>query len=120
METTKALSAPRTIRRRLLGRSLVYAGLTAGVVVVYAATVMVVGTVLPGEGPYAVTLVATGVAALVALPLRDRLQRGVSRFFFGDRDEPDRAISRLSRRLEASLEPETVLPMVAETVAQSL
>ena len=120
MQSTKALSAPRTIRRRLLGRSLVYAGLTAGVVVVYAATVIVVGTVLPGEGPYAVTLVATGVAALVALPLRDRLQRGVSRFFFGDRDEPDRAISRLSRRLEASLEPETVLPMVAETVAQSL
>jgi signal transduction histidine kinase len=120
MQTIKPLSVPGLIRSRLLRRSLVYGGLTAGVVGVYAATVIVAGTALPGDGPYAVTLLATGVASLVALPLRDRLQRGVSRLFFGDRDEPDRAITRLSRRLEASLEPETVLPMVAETVAQSL
>lgn len=104
----------------LIHRSLVYGGLTAGVIAAYAASVVVLGTILPGDGPYAVTLLATGVAALVALPLRDRLQRGVSQLLYGDRDEPYRAIARLGRRLEASLEPGTVLPMVAETVAESL
>jgi two-component system NarL family sensor kinase len=101
-------------------RSLVYGGLTVGVVTVYATSVVLLGLVLPGDGPYAVTLLATGAAALVALPLRDRLQRAVSRLLYGDRDEPYRAIVRLGQRLEASLEPATVLPLVAETVAQAL
>ena len=120
------ISIPRTAARRLLRtdafirRSLVYGGLTAGVVAVYAVSVILLGMVLPGEGPYAVTLLATGAAALVALPLRDRLQRGVSRLLYGDRDEPHRAIERLGRRLEASLEPDTILPIVAETVAEAL
>jgi two-component system NarL family sensor kinase len=104
----------------LLHRSLVYGGLTAGVLAVYVLSWIVLGLVLPGDGPYAVTLLATGVAALVALPLRDRLQRGVSHLVYGDRDEPYRAIARLGERLEASLEPGTVLPMVAQTVAESL
>jgi signal transduction histidine kinase len=122
MNTTFARTTARRLLRAdaLLRRSLVYGGLTAGVVAVYAACVIALGTVLPGEGPYAVTLLATGVAALVALPLRDRLQRGVSRLLYGDRDEPARAIARLGRRLEASLDSETVLPVVAQTVAEAL
>jgi signal transduction histidine kinase len=104
----------------VLHRSLVYGSLTAGVVVVYAASAVLLGSLLPGDGPYAVQLLATGVAALVALPLRDRLQRTVTHFLYGDRDEPYRAIARLSERLEASVEPDKVLPTVAETVAQSL
>jgi signal transduction histidine kinase len=122
MNTTIARTTARRLLRAdtLLRRSLVYGGMTAGVVAVYAVSVMLLGTVLPGEGPYAVTLLATGLAALVALPLRDRLQRGVSRLLYGDRDEPNRALARLGRRLEASLEPDTVLPMVAETVAEAL
>jgi signal transduction histidine kinase len=94
--------------------------MTAGVVTVYAASVVMLGTIIPGEGLYAEALLATGLAALVALPLRDRLQRGVSHLLYGDRDEPHRALARLAQRLEASLEPDTVLPMVARTVAEAL
>ncbi|MGH2454954.1 MAG: sensor histidine kinase [Candidatus Limnocylindria bacterium] len=115
----------RRVRRMVavdtvIRRSLIYGGLTAGVVLTYGAGVVVLGAILQSEGPYAVTLLATGLAALVALPLRDQLQRSVTRMLYGDRDEPDRAISRLGERLEASLEPGTVLLTVAETVAQSL
>ncbi len=104
----------------LLHRSLVYGGLTAGVLVIYLAAFVLLSAMLPGDRPYAVYLLATGVAALVALPLRDRLQRRVSRLLYGDRDEPYRVIARLGERLEASLEPRTVLPMVAQTVAEAL
>lgn len=107
----------------LLRRSLVYGGLTVGVVAIYALAVVLLSAMLPGdpgERPYAVYLLATGAAALVALPLRDRLQRRVSNLLYGDRDEPHRAIARLGQRLEASLEPGTVLPMVAQTVAEAL
>lgn len=116
-----------TVRRgRLFGietilrRSLVYGGLTATVVLVYATAFVLLSALLPGDAPYAVYLLATGVAALVALPLRDRLQRGVNHLLYGDRDEPHRALARLAQRLDASLEPEAVLPIVAQTVAESL
>ncbi|HEX6127781.1 MAG TPA: histidine kinase [Candidatus Limnocylindria bacterium] len=104
----------------ILQRSLVYGGLTIGVASAYVLSVVLIGAVLPGEGLYAEALLATGLAALVALPLRDRLQRGVSHLLYGDRDEPHRAIARLGQRLEASLEPDTVLPVVARTVAEAL
>ena len=62
----------------------------------------------------------TLAAALAALPLRDRLQRSVNRLIDGDRDEPDRALRRLGRRLEASLDPQTVLPTLVGAVAEAM
>ena len=58
--------------------------------------------------------------ALLFNPLRQRLQRGVNHLMFGERDEPYVALSRLGRRLEASLAPEAVLPTVVTTVREVL
>jgi signal transduction histidine kinase len=70
--------------------------------------------------PFAVAIVSAGVVAVVALPLHERLQRWVNRLMFGDRDDPDRALRRLGQRLEASLDPQTVLPTLVETVADAM
>lgn len=104
----------------VINRSLVYGGLTAAVVLVYVSTAAVLGSLLRAEGAFAASLLATGVAALAALPVRDRLQRAVNRLMYGDRDEPYRAISRLGDRLSASLTTEEVLPTVVATVASAL
>jgi signal transduction histidine kinase len=101
----------------LVNRSLVYGALTVAILLTYSLVVALLGALLPTDAPYAVTLLAIGVAALVALPLRDRLQRGINRLMYGDRDEPYRAIARLGERLEAS---QAVLPTVVATVAQAL
>jgi signal transduction histidine kinase len=103
-----------------LNRSLVYGGLTTGVIATYAVTVALVGGFIPGNAPFAIALLGAGAVAVVALPLRDGLQRGVNRLMYGDRDDPDRAIRRLGHRLEASLDPQTVLPTLVETVADAL
>ena len=67
---------------------------------VYVLTAIGVGTAVgPGHG-YVVELLAIGLAALVALPLRDVLQRAVNRLMYGERDEPWRAMRRLGTRLE--------------------
>jgi two-component system NarL family sensor kinase len=105
---------------RIVNRSLVYGGLTVGVLVTYAATVAVVGSLIPGNAPYAVALLGAGAVALAALPLRDRMQRQVNRLMYGDRDEPDRALRRLGGRLERSLDPQTVLPTLVEAVAEAM
>lgn len=104
----------------VLNRSLVYGGLTAGVIATYAATVALIGGFIPGNAPFAVALLGTGAVAVVALPLHDRLQRSVNRLMYGDRDDPEGALRRLGRRLEASVDPQTVMSTLVDTVADAL
>jgi two-component system NarL family sensor kinase len=102
----------------VLNRSLVYAGLTAAVVGLYAAVVWAAAQPL-GAGT-AAGLLATGVAAAAVLPLRTRLQRLVDRAMYGERGNPYAAVSRLTARLQAATAPGDALAGVAEAVASSL
>ena len=104
----------------VINRTLVYAALTLCVVGVYVLVVGYLGSLFRVEGSLPVSLFATGVVAVLFAPLRERLQRGVNRLMYGERDEPYAVISRLGQRLEGTLAPEAVLPAVVETVAGAL
>ena len=104
----------------VINRTLVYGTLTACVVTIYVLAVVALGTLFQAQGNLAVSLSATGLVAVVFQPLRGRLQRGVNRLMYGERDDPHAVISRLGKRLEAAIEPEAVLPTVVETIAQAL
>ncbi len=104
----------------VINRTLVYGALTACVVGIYVLLVGYMGALLHAEGNLMVSLVATGVVAVVFAPLRDRLQHGVNRLMYGERDDPYTALSRLGQRLKATTAPEAVLPAIVETVAQAL
>ena len=101
-------------------RSLVYGGLTIAILLVYTVTAVALGAVLGGSTLFATSLLATGIAAVAALPLRDTLQRASTRLVYGDRDEPVRAIRRLGDRLELSAEPGALARVVVDTVADAL
>lgn len=58
--------------------------------------------------------------AVAAQPLRERLQRAVNRWMYGERDDPYAVLSHLGRRLETTVAPEAVLPTIVETIAQTL
>jgi signal transduction histidine kinase len=60
------------------------------------------------------------LVAVLFQPLRERLQRGVNRLIYGERDDPVEALSRLGRRLETAVPPDKVLPTLVETIAQTL
>ena len=81
---------------------------------------MALGTLFQAQGNLAISLSVTGLVAVLFQPLRSRLQRGVNRLMYGERDDPYAVISRLGKRLEAALAPDTVLPTVVETIAQAL
>jgi signal transduction histidine kinase len=105
----------------LINRTLVFGALTASVVATYALVVGTLGYLLQeARGNFLVSLVAAGFVAVLFAPLRDRLQRGVNRLMYGERDDPYGVLSSLGRRLEAALEPGAVLPTVVETVAGAL
>ena len=104
----------------LINRALVYGALSAVVVGLYVLVVGSLGALLQARGNLLVSLLATGIVAVLFAPLRERLQRSVNRLMYGERDDPYAVLSRLGERLETSLAPQSVLPTIADTVAQAL
>src|SRR5215218_7613299 len=105
---------------RLINRTIVYGTLTAGLAGIYLLAVAGLDTLFQAWSNLGVSFLATVLVAILVQPLRGRLQRGVNRLMYGQRDDPYAVTSRLGRRLEAAIEPEAVLPTVTETIAQAL
>jgi signal transduction histidine kinase len=103
-----------------INRALVFGALTVCVGGLYVLIVGALSLALQGRGNLVVSLLATGVVAVAFQPLRERLQRGVNRLIYGQRDEPYAVLSQLGRRLETTIAPDAALPVVVETVARAL
>jgi two-component system, NarL family, sensor kinase len=104
----------------VINRTLVYGILTVGVVSIYTLIVGGLGSVFQAQGNPVIALFATGLVAVLFQPSRYRLQSGVDRLFYGQRDDPLAALSQLGNRLEAAISPENVLPTLVETIAQTM
>ena len=104
----------------IINRTLVYSVLTVSIVAFYILLVVGLGVLFQTQGNLAISLLVTGLIAVVFQPLRSRLQRIVNRLMYGDRDDPYHVLTHLGQRLEATLAPEAILPTIVETVAQSL
>jgi signal transduction histidine kinase len=104
----------------IINRTLVYGALTTSVVGLYALMVGSVGSLVQSRSNFMISLLATGLIAVLFAPLRDRLQHGVNRLIYGYRDDPYTVLSRLGRRLESTIAPEAVLTTIVETIAQAL
>ncbi len=106
----------------VISRSITYAALSVAVIGVYLAAVWLLGSTV-GEWTGA-PVIATALAALVALPLHARLQRWANLRVHDDVEEPHVALARLGDRLAAASDPEElstrVLPAVVEQVTRSL
>ena len=104
----------------VVNRALVYGALTAVIVALYVLLVGGLGALFQSSGNLVVALLATGLAALLFQPLRERLQRAVNRLMYGERDDPVTVLTHLGQRLEATIAPEAALPTLVETIAQTL
>ncbi|MDP9345124.1 MAG: hypothetical protein M3P44_05295, partial [Actinomycetota bacterium] len=114
------------LRHRLLGldvfvdRALVLSGMTIVLGALCVGAVLLVSALLGVDVELGAALPATALVAVAFGPVRERLQRGVNRLLHGQRDEPYDAMSRLGRRLGDAVEPARVLPVMAETIAETL
>jgi len=104
----------------LIHRALVYGVLTTCVIGIYVGSVGYLGALFRTGNNPAISLLANALVAVLFQPLRSRLQRGVSRLLYGERDDPYAVLARLGQRLEGTLAPETELPAIVETVAETL
>ena len=95
----------------VLNRTIVYALLTAAVVLGYVAVVAALGLVVSKE----IGIVAVALVALVVAAARDRVQRAVDRALFGDRRDPAAVLDRLGQSADAARGPiEALDQMVVE------
>ncbi len=104
----------------IINRTLVYGTMTVSVIGIYVLVVGYLGVLFRTSGNLLISLIATGLVAVLFQPLRGWLQAGVNRLMYGQRDEPYTVITRMSQRLEVTLAPDAILPTIVETVASAL
>src|SRR5215211_5583889 len=105
---------------RIINRTLVYVALSAIVVGAYVLVVGGMGALLQAQHNLLISILAVGLVAIIVEPLRVRLQRGVNRLMYGQRDEPYAVLSDLGRRLESTLAPKEALSAIVEMVVRAL
>ncbi len=104
----------------LVNRALVYSALTASTMALYILGVGALGNWLQLEDRSLLAFLITGLVAVLFQPLRERLQRLVNRWMYGERDDPAAVLHRLGIRLEETGTPESALKGIVETVSNAL
>ena len=99
----------------VLRRTLLYAMLTAVLLAGYVALVIALREVITVD--LVPELLVTAVIAILALPLREFLQRAIDKMLFGDRRDPYAVVRAIGRRLEQA---EAALPSVLAELSESL
>jgi signal transduction histidine kinase len=104
----------------VVNRLLVYGSLTLLTMLGYLGTVFVLQALFTGLSNPVVSFFATGVVAILFEPIRQRLQRLVNRWMYGERDDPYAVLTRLAGTLENTPGTGDVLPTIARTIGQAL
>jgi signal transduction histidine kinase len=115
---------PRAVGRvdRLLTHTVSLAGLTALVIAVYAAVVVLLGR-SPEDGERTLLLLSMGaaaVAALVWLPARRWLSDTANRLVYGERVSPDEALRTWGSRLTRAIPLDELLLQLCESLRKSM
>ncbi|MDG4762710.1 sensor histidine kinase [Solwaraspora sp. WMMD406] len=105
---------------QVINRTLVWMVMSLLVIVGFVATVAVLRDLVLGGDTSNASLVATGLIAVTFEPLRHRVQRGVNRLLYGDRDDPYGVLTRLGGLLANTVQPHAVPALLTGTIARSL
>ncbi len=103
-----------------INRALVYGSLTALIAGLYVIVVGGLGLAFQSGNNLVLSVLATGLIAMLFNPVRVRLQQAVNRLMYGDRDDPMTVVARLGRRLEDTAVATDMLPVLVETIADAL
>jgi signal transduction histidine kinase len=95
--------------RRAANRTLLWLAMSGTVVAIYAAVVVTAAVLAPDHHAWWPSALAAAVAALLLIPLRETLQRAVSRVVYGRWHEPYEVLAGLGERLEAAADIDRLL-----------
>jgi hypothetical protein len=95
--------------RRAAHRTLLWLAMSGTVVGIYAVVVITAVALIPGHHAWWPSALAAATAALLLIPLRETLQRAVTRLVYGRWHEPYEVLAGLSERLEAAADVDRLL-----------
>ena len=95
--------------RRAANRTLLWLAMSGTVVAIYTAVVVTAAVLAPDRHAWWPSAFAAAVAALLLIPLRETLQRAVSRVVYGRWHEPYEVLAGLGERLEAAADIDRLL-----------
>jgi len=105
----------------VISRALVVGALGVFITGVYVAIVVGVGALIGQQGPsVALSVVATAVVAVAFQPVRERVQRWVNRWVYGERATPYEVLADFASRVTGRYTTAELLPRLAETVSEGL
>lgn len=104
----------------VINRALVFGGLTLLVTAVYVLVVGILGALFQAGGNVLLSVLATGVIAILFHPLRQHLQQAVNRLMYGERDDPVTVLTRLGKEMEKTAVPGDTLSALVDSIAQAL
>ncbi|MEY4531604.1 MAG: hypothetical protein RLZZ156_2325 [Deinococcota bacterium] len=105
--------------RFVLNRALAYSAVVLSTGLIYGLIVGGLGTLLRQADVW-LSVLATGVIAVLFQPLLSQFRRFANRLFYGERQDPYQAISHLGRTLEAVVKTDELLGIIVQTVAGTL
>jgi signal transduction histidine kinase len=88
--------------RRAANRTLLWLVMSGAVVGIYAVVVIAAARLAPDQHAWWPSALAAAIAALLLIPLRETLQRAVTRIVYGRWHEPYEILASLGERLEAA------------------
>ena len=95
--------------RHAAQRTLLWLAMSGVVVGIYAVVVIAAVALVPVHHTWWPSALAAAVAALLLIPLRDKLQRGVTRIVYGRWHEPYEVLAGLGERLAAAADIDRLL-----------
>ncbi len=95
--------------RRAAHRTLLWLAMSGTVVGIYALVVAAAASLAPDQHAWWPAALAAAVAALLLIPLRETLQRAVTRVVYGRWHEPYEVLADLGERLEAAADVDLLL-----------
>jgi signal transduction histidine kinase len=101
--------------RRAAQRTLLWLTMSGVVVGIYALVVIAAAALVPGHRAWWPSALAAAAAALLLIPLREKLQRGVTRVVYGRWHEPYEVLAGLGENLEAAADIDR---LIAAAVAE--
>ncbi|MDW5330078.1 sensor histidine kinase [Plantactinospora sp. KLBMP9567] len=105
---------------QVINRTIVWLVMSLLVIAAFVGLITLLRDLLMAGSTSNASLVATGLIAVAFEPARGRVQRGVNRLLYGDRDDPYQVMARLGDLLGRTVEPGAVLPLLTDTIARSL
>ena len=106
--------------RRAAHRTLLWLTMSGVVVGIYAVVVIAAAALVPSRHAWWPSALAAAVAALALIPLREKLQRGVTRVVYGRWHEPYEVLAGLGEHLEAVADVDRLLDAVVAELTTGL